>query len=120
MCGTGPQGTTYLYAVMRKSDQAVEMVAAHVSGGRVVAMAFLPAPHAGLDRMIGLRTRQGVRVGMTLADVERGYGPADAQSFAAVRYGSRGVGFIHREKYVMGIAIFEPGTSPDLERMWPY
>ena len=120
MCGTGPQGTAYLYAVMRTSDQAVEMAAVHVLGGRVVAMAFLPAPHAGVDRMIGLRTRQGVRVGMTLADVERGYGPADAQSFAAVRYGSRGVGFIHRERYVMGIAIFAPGTSPDVERMWPY
>ena len=70
ICGTGPQGTAYLYAVMRSSDQAVEMAAVHVLAGHVVAMVFLPAPHAGVDRMIGLRTRQGVRVGMTLADVD--------------------------------------------------
>jgi hypothetical protein len=120
VCGTGPQGTAYMFAVIRTSDQAVDMVWVHVRAGRVASMLFVPAPHAGVDRMIGLRTRQGVRVGMTLADVERGYGPPDVRSFGSVRYGARGVGFIHQESHVMGLAIFAPGTSPDLEGMWPY
>jgi hypothetical protein len=119
-CGTGPQGTAYMYAVMRVPDQAVDMVWVHVRGGRVAAMVFVPAPHSGEARMIPLRTRQGIHVGMTLADVERGYGPPAARSSASVRYGTRGLGFIHQGGYVMGLAIFAPGTSPDLEGMWPY
>lgn len=105
---------------MRTPDQAVDIVWVYVRAGRVAAMVFVPAPSGGEGRMIPLPTRQGVHVGMTLADVERGYGPPEARSFAAVRYGSRGVGFIQQESYVMGIAIFAPGTGPDLERMWPY
>lgn len=84
VCGAGPQGTAYMLAVMRTPDQAVDMVWVSVQAGRVAAMAFVPAPHAGEDRMIPLRTRQGVHVGMTLADVERGYGPPDARSSASV------------------------------------
>jgi hypothetical protein len=117
-CGTGPQGTAYLYGILRASDQAVDMVAVRVLAGRVVAMGFLPAPHAGVDRMIGLRTRQGVRVGMTLGDVERGYGPAPTRSVMSVRYDSRGVGFMQQESYVIGIVIFAPRTSPDLDGMF--
>jgi hypothetical protein len=119
-CGTGPQGTAYMYAVMRMPDQAVDMVWVHVQGGRVAAMVFVPAPHAGKDRMIPLQTRQGIRVGTTLSDVERSYGRADTRTTASIRYGPRGVGFIHRGSHVIGIAIFAPGTSPDLEGMWMY
>jgi hypothetical protein len=114
----GPTGDElHIYGAIREADQAVELVMVRVDAGRIAAMTFLLAPHAGIARAIGFTTRAGIRAGMSAREVVQAYGPPEVTMDRIVLYVSHGVGFAHLNGRIVGIAIFAPGTRPDLSGM---
>lgn len=99
-----PPRQNYLYSL-----DSGEFVSAQINNGRVEAVLLLlrsPLPPAPL------KTKRGVRLGSSFAEVKKIYGNPDMQKGSAVLYVSQGIGFRAEGALLAAILIFRPGSVP--------
>lgn len=108
-----PQGSCWscAYAVVEDPNTTGELVVVLVEADRIVLFAVLPVPHA---RVVPLRTTAGIGITATEDEVQRAYGPPEAEIREWILYPSRGVGFaLSRHPVVKLIVVFPPGTPAE-------